>query len=273
MILVDKDIRKLIEDGVIYRQDNYSDGLMMSAIGAIGLDLHTEYYANVAGHRQTSFDLHPGETVFVGCNEIVKMPKCLAARIVLRNSRIRQGFVLEAPVYQPGHHTRLFFRLSNLSDKVIHLSTGESFASVMFEQLTGEPEKPYEGAFQNELDFSDMASYDSLYKQQMKSVDEKVDALKDMEKNVYTNTITLMSIFIALFSLININIDLAYAKEIAQSRLLISNLVTIGSIAFLVALIKPFVVRKKEQDGAGWNWLMMIALALLLVAVVLVRVL
>lgn len=247
MILVDKDIYKLIADKVIYRNDNYSEELMRNAVGAIGIDLHAEYFANAENHNMHECKLNPGETIFVGCNECVQMPTYLAAKVVLRNSRIRQGFQLEAPVYQPGHRSRVFYRLTNISDKVITLNRGESFAALMFEQLTSEPLKPYNDTFQDELDFSDMASYGELYKKHMKTVEEKVDALKDMEKSVYTNTITLMSIFIALFSIINVNIDLAFAKKIEQSRLVISNLVTVGSIAFLVALARGFVDRKKKE--------------------------
>lgn len=267
MLLVDRDIHELIKQNALYTIDEDWDKDMSRYVGAISYDLHTACYVKRNTANLSTYDLQPSESIFVSCHEAVNMPKNLSGRIVLRNSRIRQGFELDAPAYQPGHNTRIFFRLTNISDKIITLKENDDFASIMFEQLNGEPDHPYQGTFQKEMSYTDMADYKSRYESVMKDIDEKANELKSMEKNIYANIITMMSIFIALFSLININIDLAYAKAIDQSRLIISNLVTVGSIAFLVSLIQ--MCFSKKNIGV-WIVLLVVALALLGVATYLV---
>lgn len=259
MMMVDTDILQLVQNKSIYSNDIAEDEIR-SAVGAIGCDLHTLNYTNNEIVASDSCKLLPGESVFVACKEIVNLPENVAARIVLRNSRIRQGLMLDAPVYQPGHHTRVFYRITNISKCAIDITASDEFASIQFEKLEHPPAKPYDGTFQGEMGYSDMGKYTSNYKQQMSRLDEKMDAIKHLERNIYGNIITLMSIFIALFSIININVDLAFAPTVERSRLLISNLVTIGSIAFLVSLIQLCFSRK----GKRGMWVAILILAIIM---------
>lgn len=241
MTLVDKEIRSLIDEGVLVNADAQN-------VGSISCDLSTASFAQKENDALTSFTLNPGESVFVACNEMVRLPNDLCARIVLRNSRIREGLNLTAPVYQPGHETRLFFRLTNVSEKVIQLKEGAKYASVMFEKLSEAPETPYKGTFQQELSFVNMGDYHKEYKLELSEVEEKAEDLKKMEKNIYANVITLMTVFIGLFSLINVNIEFAYADKVELARMLVYNLVTVGSIAFLVFLIRMTTAKISKKE-------------------------
>ena len=260
MILVDTDIRKLIASGALYADDELSSGTMDRSVGAISYDLHTRSYVSSGAVNLDDYLLAPGESVFVSCCEIVNLPSDLCARIVIRNSRLRQGLSVEAPVYQPGHHTRLFFRVSNISAKAVSLNVNSELAAVMFERLSASPEAPYRGTFQNEMAYKDMADYSSKYREELSVIDAKMDEVKHLEKNIYTNIITLMSIFIALFSLINVNVDIAFASSAEQSRILVSNLINVGSIAFLVALIQLC----SSSKGKRGLWVALLILALLI---------
>lgn len=260
MMMVDTDILQLIDNNVLYGHD-ISEDEMRNAVGAISYDLHTLNYTNNETVASDSCKLLPGESVFVACKEIVNLPGDISASIILRNSRIRQGFMLDAPVYQPGHHTRVFYRITNVSKCALDLRPDSDFASIQFEKLDHAPSKPYNGAFQGEMGYSDMGKYTSQYKKEMSRLDEKMDEIKHLERNIYTNIITLMSIFIALFSIININVDLAFAPTVERSRLLISNLVTIGSIAFLVSLIQLCFARKGKRGI--WIAILILAIAIL----------
>lgn len=102
MILVDRDIRRLIETGVITNAD-------INQIGSISYDLRTESFAQTDGGILSEITLAPGESAFVACMETVHMPPDMLGYISLRNSRIREGLRLDAPVYQPGHETTIFF--------------------------------------------------------------------------------------------------------------------------------------------------------------------
>lgn len=259
MMLVDADIRSLIDAGALSCQGVAPEEIRKS-IGPVSYDLHALNYVERGNVPADTVRLLPGESVFVACKETLNLPADMVARVSLRNSRIRQGYTLDAPVYQPGHHTRVFFRLTNVSRSTLRLDSGASFAQLSFEKLDRAPDQPYSGAFQNEIAFDDMGNYAPEYKAEIERVDEKLDELHHMERNIYANTITLMSIFIALFSLININVDLAFSANVERGRLLISNLVTIGSIAFLVSLAQ-LCLCKKDRRGV---WIAILALSVLL---------
>lgn len=261
-MMVDTEIKRLIADKVLY-SDHLFDGDMLNAVGAVSYDLHSLSYANNESRSCDSCKLLPGESVFVACKEIVNLPCDVCAVIHLRNSRIRQGFTLDAPIYQPGHHTRIFFRITNVSNQAIALPAGGEFASIHFEKLNKAPNTPYSGTFQNEMDYRDMGKYTVGYKKEMRKLNEKLSSVKYLERNIYTNIITLMSIFIALFSIINVNVDLAFAETVDRVHLLIANLITIGSIAFLVSLIQMCIARKGRRS----IWMGLLILSILIIAV------
>lgn len=84
-------------------------------------------------------------------SELIHLPSTLAARVMLRNSRIRQGLSLDAPLYFPGHSTRVFFRVTNIGQGVIALDCSRSIAQLVFERVEGGVEHPYDGAFADEF--------------------------------------------------------------------------------------------------------------------------
>lgn len=254
--LVDKDIHALIQSRTLLNAD---DG----HVGAVSYDLRTMYYAQGDGEYKDAFELAPHESVFVACEEIIHMPVNMIGRIILRNSRIRAGLMLDAPVYQPGHHTRIFFRITNVSEQPMKLTKDAEFASIMFERLDHAPDQPYQGEFQQELDFKNLGAYHKRYKAELQEYEDKAENLHNMEKSIYANVITLLSVFVALFSLINVNIELAYAETVEVARMLVFNLTTVGSIAFLVALIRSSISRKKPEF-----WLLLLLAAVMFIAAI-----
>ena len=256
MTLVDKDIYALIQSHTLLNADDQH-------VGAISYDLRTMYYAQGDGEYKDVFELAPLESVFVACEEIIHMPENMIGRVILRNSRIRAGLMLDAPVYQPGHHTRIFFRITNVSEQSMKLDKASEFASILFERLASAPNQPYAGEFQQELDFKNLGSYRKKIKAELSDYDDKAQSLHNMEKSIYGNVITLLSVFIALFSLINVNIELAYAETVEIARMLVFNLTTVGSIAFLVALIRSSLSKKKPEF-----WLLLILAVIMFAAAV-----
>lgn len=84
-------------------------------------------------------------------SELIHLPSTLAARVMLRNSRIRQGLSLDAPLFFPGHSTRVFFRVTNVGQGAIALDCSRGIAQLVFERVEGEVEHPYNGAFADEF--------------------------------------------------------------------------------------------------------------------------
>ena len=145
MTLIDRDIRALIASGVLQNAD-------AARVGCIAYDLRAAHYTQPDGTRADALQLAPGESAFVACEERIYLPADMLGRVILRNSRIRSGLMLDAPVYQPGHKTRVFFRITNMSGRPIQLEKGAVLASIMFERLERAPAQVYDGRFQNEFD-------------------------------------------------------------------------------------------------------------------------
>lgn len=244
MVLVDHEITKLA------RENELIGGYDESCVTNIGYDLRTEYFA-VDQKEANSTSLMPGESVFVASKESITLPKNLLGRVFLKNSRIRQGLSLEAPVYQPGHFTKVFFRLRNVSNSEIILHAGEKYAMIVFEQLDAEPDKPYDGPFQSEIDFRGLADYKNLYEEQIKEIEKKKEDLKDMERGIYANVLVILTVFVALFSFLTTNIGL-FSKNATEVEFLIYNFVTLGGIGFLVAMLQNVIGSKKGTYIFAW---------------------
>ena len=145
MTLIDKDIRALIQMGVLRNADE-------TRVGSVAYDLRAAYYTQPDGTHADALQLAPVGSVFVACEERIDLPGDLIGRVALRNGSIRAGLTLDAPVYQPGHKTRVFFRITNMSGKPVQLEKGAGLASIMFERLERTPAQVYGGRFQNEFD-------------------------------------------------------------------------------------------------------------------------
>lgn len=258
MTLTDKKIKELMRAGVLLNAEEYN-------VDLVHYDLRTEYFCRKEDKHMLDVCLKPGDSVFVQSVEIINLPKDMLARVILRNSRIRQGLSIEAPVYFPGHNTKVFFRVTNVSADEITLDTEKGIASIMFEQLEEEPEEKYSGSFQGEMVFSDMASYKDTYKEEIKELKKETDKLENMESRLYANVITILTVFVGIFSLINVNVSAAYTEAFTTAKLIVFNLATVGSVAVMTGLLHNFF--QKKSKCAVW---VAIGIALLCFAVAIV---
>ncbi len=138
-----------------------------SNIGQVTYDLRTDGFF-IDGNKRAEVELNPGDSTFVSCVECVQLPNDLTASVLLRNSRIRQGLSLDATLYFPGHGTRLFYRVTNVSGDVISLDRSKGIAQVAFQHVDGTVANPYKGAFSDEIDFSGLADYSDIYAGELK---------------------------------------------------------------------------------------------------------
>ena len=97
-----------------------------------------------------------------------------------------------------------------------------------------------------------MADYTSQYADQIKSLDGKINNLKSLEKSIYGNVVTILTIFIAIFTILNVNISLAETAATAKA-FLIYNLATLGAISFLGVLMEELIHREGQRKH--WLWL------------------
>lgn len=241
MVLTDRQIEeRALKQALI---ESYYDACLTN----VGYDLRAKQF--YTGEKtEDSVTLLPNESAFVESVEIVSMPHDLLGRVTLKNSRIRMGLTLDAPVYQPGHKTRIYFRVTNVSADSITLYSGERYAMIMFEQLTEVPTHPYEGAFKDEFSYRGLGTYKDIYKRQRHELEKKTDDLKAMENNIYTNVLAILAIFMALFSFLTINVSLT-VNSATVDQYLIFNALLLGGISFLVALLATVTKPGKH----GWK--------------------
>ncbi len=251
MVLADSRIRELIKSGVLSNADERN-------LGPVSYDLSTAAFYTNDG-KSAEAVLQPGDSVFVAARESIHLPGDLVARVLLRNSRMRQGLALDAPLYFPGHETVVYFRVSNVSADEIVLDTAKGIAQITFEDVGGVVEHPYHGAFSDEFDYRGLGGYSDIYASDIKKLEKKEDEVKGIEKRMYGNVLALMAIFAAIFSLVNINVQLLAANEAAM-LIVVVDLATMGSFAFLAGII--VLVLKSERKSVCFALWALAALAI-----------
>ena len=63
------------------------------------------------------------------------------------------GLSLDAPLYFPGHSTRVFFRVTNVNQGAIAVDYARGIAQLVFERVEGDVERSYDGAFVDEFGY------------------------------------------------------------------------------------------------------------------------
>lgn len=253
MVYVDRSIRQFIRNAEIADcQDTRIFDGDEACVTSIGYDLRIRQFYRSANAVSDACELDPGESIYVQSVETVHFGQQALGRVYLKNSRIRQGLSLESPVYQPGHKTRIYFRLRNVSDNRVRLKAGDSCAMLVFEQLEALPDKPYAGTFSDEDSFKGLAGYTVAYKEQIESVGGKLEKLEKVEERTYTNVSVLLTVFIGIFTLLNVNITLA--KEAAgMKNFAIFNAGTVCVISVLLALVNE-IRQKDDRHKIHWIW-------------------
>ena len=173
MYLSDTKNRELIDRKVLLNAD-------VSNIGQVTYDLRTDGFF-IDGNKRAEVELNSGDSTFVSCVESVQLPNDLTASVLLRNSRICLGLSLDVPLYFPGHGTRLFYRVTNVSGNVIALDRSKGIAQVAFQHVDGTVANSHEGAFPDELDFSGLAGYSDIYAGELKKVENRREEVEHIE--------------------------------------------------------------------------------------------
>lgn len=168
MIVSDRDLRKLIERGHVYVEDNASPINLATQLGPSSLDLRLgEHFitfqqtkAMLLDTRNLCLDgmtqdiyadpnegiiIHPGQFMLGTTIEIVKVPEDMAARIEGRSSYGRLGIAIHstAGYCDPGWEGRVTLEIQNLGVVPVKLYPGERICQIIFHTMTSEAETPY----------------------------------------------------------------------------------------------------------------------------------
>ncbi len=250
MFIVDNQIKQMCAQGKLIVNDYCEEN-----VGAISYDLRIdsiiEPYGDGNNKEYSSFELYPNQTVFVSTMETIQIPETYVGIVTEKNSVMRQGLMIAAPYYQPGHKTKCFIRVTNISSEIITVSKGKKIAQILFDELKEAPNVPYsnnsDASFNNELTFKGLGNYESEYKKELKKIKKAEENLDEKVTNIYANVLTFMSIIAAIFSLLTINFEAFSKQEFSRLNILSLNLSMAFIISVLMGLILFFFNKKKEK--------------------------
>lgn len=208
MILPDNEIEERIRRGELLVNED-GNAILSSKAKNISFDLSTKrFYSKEQDNEGTEkFKLQPLDSVFVASSEKINLPKNVAAEVKLKYSLMTDGLMLDAPLYQPGHHgSNIFYRLTNISNKDIELTNKKKYAYIIFHQTTENVDMPYDGDFcrsQKSIDEIREHSYRGVYPDIVDDINKTRKKMNNAEKTIYGNVLVIITIFITLFSLLS----------------------------------------------------------------------
>lgn len=257
MVLVDKDIKHRANE-------IFQEGYDAENVTAVSYDLHIQAIIDNESERDSlveTYVLRPGEFVFIKTREKISMPTDLMGRIGEKNSRIRQGLSVSGPHYYPGHTTYLFLRVYNMTSCTIKLKKGDEIAQIFFEQLTQIPEKDYRyqqnASFNDESNYRGLARYKSEYENRMAHIEEADKKLDDKINNIYANVLTLMGLFVSVFSLVMVNFTNLSENNMTKEFIVPMNISLGIVITLFMGLLMIFINKAKSKWFlAGYIFLM-----------------
>ena len=259
MILVDKDI-------IERSKEIFINGYDEENVKPISYDIHIAEVITEHGNV-AEYDLKPQQAIMVKCIEEISVPTDLLIRVENKNSLIRKGITVVSPVYNPGHRTPIYIRVENISSDIFKISKNLSIAQLIFEQLSSKPNHSYDqqvnASFNNEWKYRGLSNYKDYYEERTSKVNQAKKELDEKESSIYTNILTMMGIFVSIFSLITVNFNNLNSKNLTSNFIFKMNLSLGIIITLFMALIMIFL-RKRENDKF-MKWLV-IGLIVVLIA-------
>lgn len=243
MILVDKIIKER-------SSEIFKEGYDESNVTAVSYDLH------IAGivednSLSSSYSLRPNEVVFIKTKEKIKVPADLMGRIGEKNSRIRQGLSVVGPHYYPGHETYLYLRVQNVTSSAIKIKSGDTIAQLFFEQLMCVPERTYDSqenaSFNNENEYRGLGNYKDEYEKRKEEVEDASKTLDERINNLYANILTIMGLFVSVFSIIMVNFTNICEGNMTKEFIIPMNISLGIVITLFTGLLLIFINRAKNK--------------------------
>ena len=244
MILVDKEIKQRADE-------IFQEGYIESNVTAISYDLHIQGIISEEGLLKI-YTIRPGEVVFIKTKEKIKMPLDLMGRIGEKNSRMRQGIVVAGPHYYPGHCTYLYLRVQNITSGTVKIKEGDKIAQIFFEQLRTAPEIDYahqpNASFNDEDEYRGLAKYKDEYEDRMEKLKNVNKDLDEKVNNIYTNILTLMGLFVSVFSLVMVNFTNITNNNMTKEFIIPMN-ISLGIVITLFVGLLLIFVNKANRKG------------------------
>ena len=243
MILVDKNIKER-------SSEIFKEGYDERNVTAVSYDLHVKEIIE-EDSSSVSYALRPNEFVIIKAKEEITMPEDLMGRIGEKNSRIRQGLSVVGPHYYPGHKTGIYLRVHNITSSVIKIKEGDTIAQLFFEQLKEIPDKTYDkqanASFNDENEYRGLGNYKDEYENRMKKIDDASKTLDERINNLYANILTIMGLFVSVFSIIMVNFTNICEGNMTKEFIVPMNISLGIVITLFTGLLLVFINRAKSK--------------------------
>ena len=248
MILADNDIKKLVSEGKLI-VENYKE----NHLKGIAYELTIESIIGNDVKNPEEYELQPGQSIYVKSAERISIPENLVGKVVERNSVMRAGLKIDAPVYIPGHTTNAFIRVLNISNNTFTLKKDFKIAQIMFEQLNSVPEQTYDkqtnASYTDESDYKGLGNYKSEYSKLIKGYETAKEDLEALKEKIYGNVMTLMGILVAIFSFITVDFKLLAEHADNLKTILVVNLSLALCISVLMGIVLFFLNGAKNRKS------------------------
>jgi hypothetical protein len=267
MILVDKEIKKLGTSVIV-------EGYDESSVGPVSYDVTVDTIITES-NNVTSYKLAPGEAVFVKTKEKIKVPTDILVRVGEKTSQMRMLLSVSGPHYFPGHETYMYLRVHNISMNTIEIAEGVKIAQIFFEQLSDTPDVTYDrqqgASYNNENQYRGLGNYKDEYERRVSRINDARDKLEDSVNNIYVNIMTIMGVFVSIFSLIMVNFSQFDTGNASNPKYLVTVNISLGIIiALFMGMILVFLNKAKNKKFLAAYVIIMIVLLLILAAVLLI---
>ena len=166
---------------------------------------------------------------------------------------IRLGLSVTSPIYNPGHETPIYIRVENVSGNIITIEKDMTIAQMIFEQLSSIPTVTYNikenASFNNENKYRGLGKYNDILSKKTQKMEKVKEDLENREASIYANILTMMGIFVSIFSLITVNFASINEKNFNKDFILTMNLSLGIVITLFMGLILLFLNRSKSKWG------------------------
>ena len=117
------------------------------------------------------------------------------------------------------------------------IERGQSVLILMVYQLDHHVE-PYSGKYTDQFDFANVHKFESTKLPDVVRLEKAAKKIEDSEQSIYGNVMTIMTIFIAIFSIVNLNMGL-FGKNMP-----LKNIFTSTVVALFIFHKRSYLVRK-----------------------------
>lgn len=138
-----------------------------------------------------------------------------------------------------------------MSSSKIVVKKNDSIAQLIFEELKEQPDETYNkqanASFNEEDAYKGLGKYKDEYEERIQKVKDTEKNLEGKINNIYVNMITLMGVFVSIFSLIMVNFTTHNSDNYNVKSMVVMNISLGAIIALFIGLLMIFINKANDK--------------------------